>query len=155
MGQFIFEQLNFARRSLLNTLNGISEEQADIVPEGFNNIRWNLGHVCLVQARMAFAFAEEPVEVPDVYSELFASGTKPSEWKIKPPTLNELIEILNDQPNRIQARLQDRLNEEVAKPFSRIPGLNLKTFDELLTFSLYHEGGHIQNVKTLIKMLPK
>lgn len=30
--------------------------------------------------------------------------------------------------------------------------ITLKTFDELLTFSLFHESGHIQTVKTLIKL---
>ena len=153
MGNFIFDQLSFARQSLLNSVKEISESQADIIPEGFNNnIRWNLGHICLVQERFAFYFADESMGIPNVFSELFTSGTKPSDWKIKPPTLQELVDILRDQPNRIRERLQDRLDKVVANPFSRIPGLTLKTFDELLTFTLFHEGGHIQTVKTLSRL---
>ena len=155
MGQFVFDQLSFARQSLLNTVKEISENQADSVPEGFNNnIRWNLGHVCIVQERYAFYFAGEPIGVPDVFTELFAFGTRPSEWKIKPPSLQELVETLTDQPKRIRERLQDRLDEAITNPVER-GSLSLSTFDELLTFSLFHEGQHIQAVKTLIKMTSK
>ena len=153
MGQFIFDQLSFARQSLINTVKEIGEIQADIVPEGFNNsIRWNLGHVCVVQERFSFFFADEPMGIPNEFLELFSAGTKPSDWKIKPPTLQELDKILREQPNRIRERLYGRLDEVIANPFSRIPGITLKTFDELLTFSLFHEGQHIQAVKMLIKL---
>lgn len=152
MGRFIFDQLNFARQLLLNCVKEISESQVDIIPKEFNNnIRWNLGHVCLTQDRMAFYYANEPMEVPEVFSDLFRSGTKPIDWKIKPPTLQELVDILGDQPNRIRERLQNRLDEAVANPFSKIPGLTLRTFDELLTFSLFHEARHFETVNTLIK----
>ncbi|MFZ3101400.1 MAG: DinB family protein [Desulfitobacteriaceae bacterium] len=153
MGHFIFDQLSFARQYLLKTVKEISESQADIIPKGFsNNIRWNLGHVCVVQEHNAFYFAEEPLGIPNVFLELFKNGTKPADWIIKPPTLQELVDVLSDQPNRIRERLQDRLNEVVANPFSKIPGLTLKTFDELLTFSLFHESGHLETVKMLIKL---
>jgi len=93
--------------------------------------------------------------IPNTFHELFTSGTKPADWKIKPPTLQELVDILRDQPNRIREALNNRLDEEVAKPFTKIPGLTLKTFDELLTFSLFHEGRHIQTVNALVKLTSK
>jgi len=120
------------------------------VPEGFNNnIRWNLGHVYLSQERFAFAFAQEPMVVPDGFLELFGRDSKPSEWKVQPPTLPALIQLLEDQTSRIEDKLNSRLDEVVSKPLIMPSGLILKTIAEYLTFSMYHEGMHVQTIRML------
>lgn len=150
--QFIFAQLKVIRNNTLNAVKEVSESQADSVPEGFNNnIRWNLGHVYLSQERFAFAFAQEPMVVPDEFTELFGRDSKPSEWKVQPPTLPVLVQLLEDQTSRIEERLSNRLDEVVANPLTMPSGLTLKTIGEYLTFSMYHEGLHVQTIKMLKK----
>lgn len=148
--EFLFNQLKVIRSNTINAVKELSESQADSVPEGFNNnIRWNLGHVYLVQERFAFGFIPEPILMPDGFTDLFGRDTKPSEWKVQPPTLPELIQLLEDQTSRIQEKLNNRLDEVVAKPFTMPSGLTLKTIGEFLTFSMYHEGMHVQTIKML------
>ncbi len=150
MQNFIFDQLKIIRSNTVNEAKGLSESQADLVPEGFNNnIRWNLGHVYLVQEKFAFGFTDEPMQLPDGFAELFGGKTKPSDWKVEPPSLQELIKMLEDQTFRIKRKLCDRLNEVVAKPLNMPSGLTLKTIGEFLTFSMYHEGMHVQTIKML------
>jgi uncharacterized damage-inducible protein DinB len=152
MKDFLFNQLRVIRNNTLSAVKELSENQADVVPAGFNNnIRWNLGHIYLVQERFAFGFTEEPMEVPDNFNELFGKDTRPAEWKVQPPTLNELIRILEDQTKRIEDKLSNRLEEAVAKPWTMPTGLTLKTIGEFLTFSMYHEGMHVQTIKFLKK----
>ena len=152
MKDFLFNQLRVIRNNTLSAVKALSENQADVVPAGFNNnIRWNLGHIYLVQERFAFGFTEEPMEVPDNFNELFGKDTRPAEWKVQPPTLNELIRILEDQTKRIEDKLSNRLEEAVAKPWTMPTGLTLKTIGEFLTFSMYHEGMHVQTIKFLKK----
>jgi uncharacterized damage-inducible protein DinB len=147
---FLFNQLKVIRSNTINAVKELSESQADSVPEGFNNnIRWNLGHVYLVQERFAFGLTLEPMLVPDGFTELFGRDSKPSEWKVQPPTLPELIQLLEDQTSRIEEKLNNRLDEAVVKPFAMPSGLTLKTIGEFLTFSMYHEGMHIQTIKML------
>ena len=150
MQNFIFDQLKIIRSNTVNEAKGLSESQADLVPEGFNNnIRWNLGHVYLVQEKFAFGFTDEPMQLPDGFAELFGGKTKPSDWKVQPPSLPELVKMLEDQTSRIKEKLSDRLNEVVAKPLNMPSGLTLKTIGEFLAFSMYHEGQHVQTIKML------
>lgn len=150
MKKFIFTQLKVIRSTTLNAVKELNESQADTVPEGFNNnMRWNLGHVYLSQERFAFAFAQEPMVVPDGFLELFGRDSKPSEWKVQPPTLPALIQLLEDQTSRIEDKLNSRLDEVVSKPLIMPSGLILKTIAEYLTFSMYHEGMHVQTIRML------
>lgn len=152
MEDFLFQQLKFVRNVTLNIVQDVSESQADAIPEGFNNnIRWNLGHIYLVQEQFSFYFAQEPMKLPNGFKELFGMGSKPADWNVQPPTLPELLHMLKEQPDRIQEKLSNRLDEAVANPFT-LRSLTLKTIREFLNFNLYHEGGHAQTIKTLKKL---
>lgn len=155
MGNYLFEQLDFVRNVTVSIANEVSESQADEIPEGFNNnIRWNLGHIYLVQEQFAFNFAQEPMQIPEGFRDVFAKGTKPTDWTVQPPQLSELIELLKEQPIRIREKLIHRLDEKVVNPFT-LGGLTLNTIGEFLTLSLYHEGGHTQTIKMLKKLTEK
>jgi uncharacterized damage-inducible protein DinB len=153
MNEFILDQLEFVRTATLSAVEGLSDTEANVVPQGFNNnILWNLGHIYLVQERI-FHFAQEPLNIPEGFAKFFGSGTKPADWVGQPPAFSEICELLKAQPQRIRERLQNRLNEQVAEPF-KIRNLEMRTIAEVLTFMLYHEGTHTQNIKT-IKRLSK
>lgn len=155
MNNSLFDQLAFLRQVTLYTVNDVSVEEALMIPEHFsNNIIWNLGHIYLVQEQFAFYFAREPMEIPEGFAELFATGTKPSDWTYRPPALPELQKRLGEQSKRIRDRMNNRLNEEVAEPFT-IHGLTLKTVGELLGFNMYHEGVHVQAIRMLKKLNEK
>lgn len=138
----LLTQLELIRSITLEEVFSINDEEADIQPEGFNNtIRWHLGHIYLVQERLAFHHAGFPLEVPQEYIDLFANRTRPSEWKIEPPSLAELGVRLTEQPGRIRTLLGEKLNEPPAVPFPRFDG-KLDTIGAILNYSLYHEGQH-------------
>ncbi len=152
MREFLFDQLKVIRSNTINAVKEVSESQSELVPAGFNNnILWNLGHVYLVQEKFAFGFIPEPMQMPDGFTEFFGRDTKPSEWKVQPPTLPELIKLLEDQTSRIKEKLDNRLDEVVSNPFAMPSGLTLKTIGEFLTFSMYHEGMHVQTIRMLKK----
>ncbi|MHB8124373.1 MAG: DinB family protein [Desulfitobacteriaceae bacterium] len=149
-------KLKVIRNNTIDVVKDLSENQADSVPEGFNNnIRWNLGHIYLVQERFAFAFIKEPMLLSDGYIELFGRGTKPSDWEVQPPTLTELIQLLEDQTNRIKEKLNERLTEPVIEAYTMSSGLILKTIGEFLIFTMFHEGLHVQTIKMLVRFSTK
>jgi hypothetical protein len=54
---YLLTQMKFVRTSTIRSVEGLDEKLADIIPKGFNNnIRWNLGHIYLMQERLAFQF---------------------------------------------------------------------------------------------------
>ncbi|GAA3314767.1 hypothetical protein GCM10020331_008140 [Ectobacillus funiculus] len=88
----------------MNEIEGLSEEQADQRPEGFlNTIRWNLGHIYTVQnALVSKIWWEKNIDIPSRYLELFAPGTKPADWQGEVPTLDELKQLLEEQPAKTE-----------------------------------------------------
>jgi hypothetical protein len=155
MENFLFDQLRRVREVTVDVAKDVTDSQAVAIPSGFNNnILWNLGHIYLIQERFAFHFAQEPVEIPDGFNELFSRGTKPSDWAVQLPSLPSLIEMLKEQPDRIEKILKGRLNESVAQPFTTSSGVTLKTCGEFLVYSLYHEGMHVQSIR-MIKRFSK
>ncbi len=153
MDHSIFDHLLFARRATLHYVKELSESQANFIPERFNNnIRWNLGHIYLVHEQLAFMEAPTSRKIPEGFTELFAMGTRPLDRTNEEFTLNELIELLKEQPQRIEQELKGRLNEKVEKPFL-LPGLQLEAIGEFLSFAFYHESGHTQSIKMIKRFM--
>lgn len=152
MSQAWLHQLAFVRQVTVKAAQGLSEQALDYVPEGFNNnIRWNLGHIYVVQERFAFHFAGEPTQIPDNFERWFAKGSKPADWleEDRLPARDDLLELLAEQPERIRKVLHNRLDELVAAPFTTGTGLTLNTVGEFLSFTLYHEGIHFNAIGLL------
>ncbi|WP_337102901.1 DinB family protein [Paenibacillus sp. YIM B09110] len=150
MSKALFYQIEAIRNLTIKAVEGISEALLDTVPEGFNNnLRWNLGHIYLVQEKFAFHFSGDTVQLPESFERLFARGTKPADWKEEPPALEVLLEMLAEQPKRIQSLLQGRLDEAVTPTYTTGSGVQLSTIGEFLTFTLYHEGMHLGAIKLL------
>ncbi|HZG85766.1 DinB family protein [Paenibacillus sp.] len=147
----LLSQAEVVRAITLQAVESMREEEADVQPEGFNNtIRWHLGHIYLVQERLAFHYAGFPVDVPPSYIDLFGNGTKPSDWTVEPPSLAELGVRLQEQPGRIRTLLGEKLLEPPAIPFQRFNG-KLDTIGAIVGYSLYHEGLHMAAIKQLKK----
>jgi len=155
MEQFLFNQLAFVRNQTLNLLDGVSEEMADRIPEGFRNtIRWNVGHIYVVVERFAFQYLGLPQNLPEGFKEQFEYGTSPlNAHEYRVPTLSELEELLKAQQVRIQETLSDRIDEKIIPPYTTSAGMKLETPKEFLTFNLYHEGMHLTVIKLYKELL--
>ncbi|MBN9654288.1 DinB family protein [Halobacillus sp. GSS1] len=147
----LFKQISLVRQATLKQLEGVTESQADEQPEGFKNtIRWNIGHIYVVQNSLLAKFGGKSVETPSRYIELFAPGTKPADWEGDIPSLDELKQELDEQPVKLKEVLSGQLDDEAAQPF-----LSLPTVGEILNFTIYHEGVHTGTVKALKEKVTK
>lgn len=149
MDSFIFSLIEQNRNQTLNVVSQVTEQQADVIPVGFNNnIRWHLGHILTIHERLAFRLIGEPLDLPDELMNLFLNGTRPADWTISPPDLQTLIQRLEEQPERIRTRLQGRLQDELTFPFKEFNRLA-----EVLVFSIGHEATHNGFMMALKKLL--
>ncbi|WP_162356640.1 DinB family protein [Metabacillus mangrovi] len=156
MGHFVFEQMKFARAQVIRSMEDVSADIADIVPDGFrNSIRWNLGHLYVVLERFSFQYIGLPQIMPDGFKEHFEYGTSPLHPSSAPlPSLNLLKTLLEEQPGRIEEKLLDRL-QEPATPYTTSQGMRLETPEQFLSFHLFHEGQHLNTIKLYKQMLAK
>jgi uncharacterized damage-inducible protein DinB len=148
--EILLKQLAAFRHNTLSAVEGLSEEEADFVPEGFNNnIRWNLGHIYLDQYDWLYHKTREDNPAPKHYRELFGYGTKPENWQQTPPTLEELRNRLMEQVQFIEQEFSHRLDQELDEPTE----LGMSTFAEVLPRTFYHEGMHMGTIIAIRKAI--
>lgn len=146
----IFKQMDFIRMRTLAALDNTTEEMADLIPEGFqNSIRWNLGHIYLSHENLIHSFIKEKGNVPEGFAELFGFNTNPGIWETTPPSLNELRELLAEQPRRLRESFAGRLAQKGEKPFRMTNEIAFETLAEVVSFANWHEGLHQGAITTL------
>ncbi|AYB44128.1 DinB family protein [Paenibacillus lautus] len=152
MSEMIISTAKFGRQVMLQQVQAIPEEQFDIQTAGFNNtIRWNVGHIIYwMDTYITLSFGS-PSAIPDSYALLFNSGTKPSEWKVAPPSKKELVEMLTAQLSRLSELNSDMLEEKLSTPYVMGP-FQFSTAGELFNFALLHEAIHLGTISSLLKV---
>ncbi|WP_314589880.1 DinB family protein [Paenibacillus terrigena] len=150
MSHFVFNQQRFVRQMLLKVVDGVSEEMANQVPDGFrNSIHWNIGHIYVVFERFAFQNIGLPMQLPEGFKEQFENGTSPltRPESVRVPSLEELKQLLAQQNERVQAALEHRLQEPIDPPYTTSAGMVLASPEQFLTFNLFHEGMHLNAIR--------
>lgn len=145
------KQFQFTRNMLLHFLNNVDEKATDVQTEGFNNtIHWHIGHVLVSAEQFMFGYPKMSANLPATYNELFAMGSKPSNWNGEVPSVEQLIQDLEEQSSRIQALSDDFFAKQL--PF-KFPFGNIETYSDLYTFMTYHEADHLGQMKVMKKLV--
>lgn len=153
MAQSIMNTGKVLRQIVIGQLQGVSEAQFDIQPEGFNNtIRWNVGHMVYWMDKYSTLSFGSPSAIPAQYEALFGSGTKPSDWTIAPPTKEELIQLLAEQLSRLNEQKPELLNKNLQSPFVLGP-FQFISAGELFNFALMHEAIHLGVISSQLKLI--
>lgn len=136
------EQFQFFRESTLKNLQNLEKEYADIQPTGFNNtLRWNYAHILTAYEGLVIQLSGNESKLDPKYMQLFGIGTKPSEWKMEAPSLEEIAAELEKQAKYIIETFQNSLDDKLMQP-REIRTLKLETVRDALTFCIWHEGYH-------------
>lgn len=151
MRPYLFEHLEFVRAQTLNLVRDIPDDMAEWIPSGMNNhVKWNAGHIYLTLERFTFGVNGETMHLPEHYTELFRTGSKPREINASWPSMSELIERLEGQVQWIEQRYTTHLQDTVLSPYTTSKGLKLSKIEEFLSFCLYHEGMHFDKIKSIL-----
>ncbi len=147
--QVLFMQLESYRNILLAVLEGITEEQADIIPPRFrNNIHWNMGHVYLDQYLWIATLTKDMSAIPPTFQKWFGFGTSPADFTQDTPTFEELRKLLKAQPAAIKKTYGDRLEEQFSPT-----DMGMHTIEQVLIRTIFHEGMHLQAILDIKKQL--
>jgi len=154
--EMLFNQMHILRTLTCQAVSDVSEAQAEQIPAGFrNNIRWNLGHILVIQEFLLFRLCGEALALSDDYFRMFGRGTSPADWPLERPSIAELCSLLEDQTERVRTTFSGRLGEPARRPFVWRAGVELKTIGEILSFSLIHEGMHQGSISALKRVTEK
>jgi uncharacterized damage-inducible protein DinB len=151
----IMKQFDMTRTTLMKSIESISEADADLMPNEFNNtIRWNIGHILTVTDR-TFIIAKSITQLPPSFKGLFAPGTSPKGWSNDIPSLEELFSHLEQQKIEIQEIFSHSIDEKLETPFTLklYGGYELNSVGELLNYFVFHEAMHIGYINALKRVL--
>ncbi|WP_413306272.1 DinB family protein [Bacillus sp. 1P10SD] len=145
----LFKQLETYRKEILDSLNGISADAAEIVLNKFNNnIRWNMGHIYLDQYLWIEALTKEKTEAPDIFRNWFSYDTTPVHFSAETPSYIELKKLLEEQPFKLMENYGHRLEEEYPPT-----EMGMRTIEQVLIRTIFHEGMHLQAINDIKKCL--
>jgi len=150
---FPLEILKNTRKSLKNTLENLSTDQLNKIPDGHNNnIIWNIGHVLVTEQLLAYKLSGLPTTVSEALIEKYKKGTKPE----KDASESEITEIKNLLESTIEKTIND-YNDGVFKNFNEYTvsttGNTLTNINDSLEFVAFHEGMHIGIIMALKKLV--
>lgn len=145
-------QFEFARNYTLGRLERAEAATWDEQPEGFNNtIRWNAGHIYSTMEYFINLVCPEYTAHHPEWGAFFGTGTRPGEWSGNPPSHEELLEALKEQPGRIRVALEGKMDISLAKPMT-IGALSMETVGDTVEFLVWHEGVHTGLIDALSRI---
>ena len=149
------EKIKKVRLFLLNQVEGLSDDQLNKVPEGFNNnIIWNLAHVIGAQQGICYLRAGQAATIPDKYIAPFFTNTKPGRT-IEKEEIEEIKRLFIDTIDQLQIDFDKKIfdNYTPSANILRVYGIEIKNIDDALEFLLYHEGYHSGYILALKRVI--
>ena len=143
-----FRILTTTRRNLLNTTKGLTIEQINHIPAGFNNsIGWNLAHVLVTQQLLMYKLTANEFVIPGDLVDRFRKGTRP-ESDIASATWAQLRELLTHTVDQTQ---QDYEAGKLAnfQEYETSFGAVLHNIEEAIEFNNIHEAMHLGYVMAM------
>ncbi|MFD1849809.1 hypothetical protein [Oceanobacillus bengalensis] len=141
------KQFNLARTSLITFIQDLDKDSLDHVSKFFDNtIRWHIGNSLLMDEKLLFVSQKKSQKIPEEYAELFSSDVNVSDWSIEAPSLEQLIEDLINQQNRINSfdELFWKSNVKFKAPYGHI-----ETHGDLLIMLSHREAELLGKIKAM------
>lgn len=149
------EKIKKVRTFLLDQLVGLSDEQLNRIPDGFNNnIIWNLTHLICAQQGICYLRAGQKAIVAEKYISPFFTNTKPDRF-IQGDEISEIKSLFVDTIDKLQEDFDKKIfgNYTPSPNIFRVYGFEIKGIDDAFDFLLYHEGYHTGTILALKKLV--
>lgn len=147
-----FEILRKSRKLILEFIDGLSMEQLNKIPQGFNNnIAWNIGHLVVTQELLCYNFSGLEMSVSDEMVAMFRKGTAPQKVVSK-----EDFEDYKKLFIELPLRLEKDYRMNIFKNYQEYTtSLNVKIIDIdfAIAFNSYHEGIHLGVILGIAKLI--
>lgn len=132
------------RHFLLKQIDGLTAEQLNTIPAGFNNnIFWNVGHILSSTQLICYRRAGLSLPIEEKFVNPFLPNSKPGNF-INRKDIEAIKEMYISTITRLQTDYEKKIFENYTKSenIERYYGIEILTIDDAIEFLLYHEGYH-------------
>ena len=131
-----------ARLGLINTINELTIDQLNEIPQGYNNnIIWNMGHLIATHQVICYRRAGIDTVVDADFVNTYAPGTRPERF-ITPEEVLRIQELFFTTLERFEQDLQTDLFDNYT-PWTTRAGVEINNISDADAFLPYHEGMHV------------
>lgn len=144
--------LKATRKNILGLCEGLSHDQLNLIPDGFNNnLIWNAGHVIATMELLTYGLAGLPLPSGTDFVDRYRKGTRP----VAPASSSEIGYILKAQHTSIQQLEQDLETADFGKyrAYATSYGVTIASIKEAMVFNNMHEAMHIGSMIALRKFV--
>lgn len=135
------ELIRQTRRNFLELVNGLSIDDVNRIPEGFNNnIAWNLGHIVISQQVLCYKLSSIESDVDPEYFPKYGRGTRPEQF-----ISAEEFELMKSLALQKVDELEKDYETGTFKTFNAYTtsyGAPLACVEDAIRFVAVHEGVH-------------
>lgn len=138
-----FEIIRTTRNNFLKLIEGLTDEQLNKIPEGFNNnIAWNFGHIIVTQQLLCNVRIGLKNSINQSLTDRFRKGSKPEQ-----PVTNEELALFK---NELTAQI-DQLQKDLAsgsfegRQYEQLVtsyGVTINTIEDAVHYLATHDALH-------------
>ena len=146
------ELIRKTNQAFVGVMNGLSIEQLNAIPAGFNNnIIWNFAHTLAVQQAFFYGLSGLPYTIGNEFINQYKKGTKPEKFISETEGAN----IKNMFANAIDTFEKDYKNGvfENYQPYTTSIGFIISNIDEAIQVASFHDGWHFGYARMLKKLV--
>lgn len=140
------------RTTIIKIIEGLSNEQLNAVPPGFNNnIIWNVIHLISAQQSVCYTRSGLDVVVDDKYVSPYKPGTKP-EAIVTDTEVEKVKGLLLSSIDVLDADYQVKDLSKYNAVTTRY-GVELASVDDAISFLPFHDGLHMGYIMALKRLV--
>lgn len=133
--------LRKARIKMLERINGLSIEQLNHIPEGFNNnIIWNMGHLLASQESIMYKRSGQAMNVDQGFVDAYKNGSRPM-TKVEAVEIQHIKDLMLSSLDKMEQDLHQGMFNNY-NPWTVSIGIEIETKENALNFLPFHEGLH-------------
>ncbi len=136
-----FDLLAHTRKNILSATSGLTLDQLNKIPEGYNNnVIWNMGHCVVTSQLLIYGLSGTTMNASPEMIAKYRKGTAPT----SPVTESEVIEIRN-LLEKTMVQIERDYEAGIFGAFREYPtsfGATLDSVESAIQFNTVHEAMH-------------
>lgn len=147
-----FDNLLKGRQLMLKVIDGLSNEQINKIPEGFNNnIAWNIAHLVVTQQLLCYKLAGADCLISEEMIDNFRKGAMPN-YQVSEEEFETIKKQLLEFPIKLEEDYESGIFTGYTDYLTSV-NVNLTSIDEAIDFNFFHEGIHLGIILQLKKLV--
>ena len=144
----VFKFIIDARKAFIKDIEGLTIEQLNEVPAGFNNnIIWNFGHIVVTTPILCYVRSGIKADASEVkFASAYAKGTKPT-YFVTQEEVEELKALAISSIESLEADYNAGKLNNISPFETSTYGATLNTIEDIIITTAGHDNTHLGYVK--------